>query len=274
MTHSTDAFFDVPRTTRTTSEGVVDLPMLFDDTTMVLALFLADRELLAREVADQGLRPALTVGGRAAVVLAGFDYRGISIGPYGEVGLAVPVVPTDAPRRPRWHQMLRDVDASTRDLGFHILHLPVTTEAANAAGREIWGLPKFVTPIEVRARGREVLVRVEDPASGATPLLTMSGRLGPGVPSPPISLVLYSSLVGEELRTTVNARGRGTARWPGSTRLRVGAGDHPLVQTLRRLRLDGARPVAVATTDRFRSRLNEGVPTGRSTSSGVTPATP
>jgi hypothetical protein len=80
---------------------------------------------------------------------------------------------------------------------------------------------------------------------------------------PPLGVVLYSTLRGTELRTTVDVRGRGTARLPGRARLQVGASDHPLAATVRRIGLDGARPLVVGATHRFRSRLNEGVPTGR-----------
>jgi hypothetical protein len=260
VTREPRPFFDVPRTTLPTSEGSVDFPILYYDNTFVLALFWTGTASAAAEVADQGLRPGLTWGSRAAVALACFNYRATTIGPYFEVGLAIPVVPHGAARYPRWPQALTDVDSPKRDLGYSVLHLPVTTAGANAAGREIWGLPKFITPIQVALSGRNVAVRVGDPDVEDDPILSMTGRAGLGIPGPGVSLLLYSQVDGQTLRTTVNARGTGTLRTPGNLRLSVGGGSHPMAETLRRLGLDGARPFGVFGTHRFQSRLNLGTP--------------
>lgn len=254
-------FFAVPRTTLETSEGPAEFPILYYDTSVVVALFSIDRDAAAAEVADQGLRPALTRSGSSVVFLAGYDYRVTSIGPYYEVGVAIPVVPVDAPSGNRWHQVLRDEEGPGRDLGYHVLHLPVSTAAANAAGREIWGLPKFVTGMDVRHSGREVLVRVDEP-DGSGRIMELAGRAGPGIPAPSLPIVLYSTLDGQMLRTTVNVRGGNSLRPGGTVRLRIGDSGHPMAQTLRRLGMHNKRPVSLLTTHDFQSRLNLGVPIG------------
>lgn len=276
MTRSAEPFFDVPRVSRPTSEGTVELPILYYDTSMILAAFPARLDAVTAEVTAHGLRPAITVGGRAVVLLAGYDYRATTIGPYREVGLAVPVVRKDAAPGPRWQQILRDVDSPRRDLGFYVLHLPVTTSAANAAGREIWGLPKFTTTIDVGFRGRDVRIRVEVPDGqpGGQPILSLDGRAGIGVPAPSLGLLLYSWVGHAMLRTTVNVRGSGTAHLPGSVRLHAGAVDHPMADALHRLGLAGTRPLALLTTHRFQSRLNLGAVTSDpATSPSTAPAT-
>ena len=259
MTDYNSPFFAVERTAQPTSAGPVELPILYPDTSYVMALFSVDRTAAERPVRSEGLRPALTRGGRAVVAVAGYHYRDSTVGPYFEVGLAVPVVPVGAPGGPRWLQVLRNEESPKRDLGFHVLHLPVTTDAANVAGREIWGLPKFVTGIDVQHTGRSITVRVDDPAGGE-PIMTLDGRAGPGGPSPALPVMLYSRLAGQLLRTSVNGRGRTTAYPGGHLRLRVGAGAHPMADTLRSLGLDGGKPWLVLTADSAQSRLNRGVP--------------
>lgn len=254
-------FFSVPRTTEQTSEGPVECPILYYDTSVVMGAFLVDRTAADSIVSQHGLRLALSRGDHTVAVLAGFDYRATSIGPYYEVGLAIAVVPEEAPPGDRWKQILSDPESLGRDLGYDVLHLPVSTAVANAGGRELWGFPKFVTSIDVRHSGRDILMRVDDP-DGSGSIMLLEGRAGVGAPAPTFPLVLYPRLNGQMLRTTVNARGGNSLRSAGSLRVRVGGGDHPMAQTMRQLGLDGARPLAVLTTHRFQSRLNLGVPIG------------
>ena len=261
MSGRTSSFFAVPRVPHPTSSGPVDLPILYYDTSYVMALFFADRTAAEDRIRDQGLRPALTRGGQAVVALAGYDYRDSTVGPYLEVGLAIPAVPADAPRGRRWLQVLRNEESPGRDLGFHVLHLPVTTEVADSAGRDIWGLPKFVTEIGVRHVGRDIMVRVDDPATGE-PIATLDGRAGPGVRSPSLPVMLYSRLAGNLLRTTVNGRGTNTAYPGGRLRMRVGTSAHPMADTMRGLGMDGLKPWLVLTADSAQSRLNQGASVG------------
>lgn len=259
MTGNKSPFFAVPRSAQATSAGPVELPILYYDTSHVLAFFFVDRAAAERHVQHQGLRVALSWRGRTLIALAGYEYRNSTVGPYFEVGLAIPVVPEDAPPGERWLQVLRDEEDFRRDLGFHVLHLPVTTEAANIAGRDIWGLPKFVTAIDVQHCGRAVSVRVDDP-DGGEPIMTLGGHAGPGVPAPALPVVFYSRLDEQMLRTTVNGRGRNTMSAGGALTLRVGASRHPMADTMRDLGLDGRAPAMVLTTHSAQSRLNRGTP--------------
>ncbi|WP_374592953.1 acetoacetate decarboxylase family protein [Aquabacterium sp.] len=258
-----DPFFDCPRTTLPTSEGEVDFPILYLDTSTLVAGFWVDAEAARACIKGQGLRLAMTLGSRAMVMMAFYNYRVTTVGSYNEVGLAIPVVPENAPAGTRWMQALTDVDSPKRDLGYYVVHLPVTTAAANAAGREAWGLPKFVTPIDFTLQGREVTMRVRDPerpGQTSAAICELSGSMGLGVPGPSIGVVLYSQLNGQKLRATVNVRGGGDLHLPGSLRLSVGASAHPMARTLRELGLHGARPVWLSATHKFQSRLNLGVP--------------
>lgn len=259
-----EPFFDVPRTSVQTSQGPVQLPILYRKTRNLNAFFMVDdwrvREVLRHRAGD-ALVPACTWGGRALVGLACYEYQDTSVGPYNELGLALAVVPRGVkPGLRHWLQALQDVERPGHELGFHVLHLPVTTPMACAAGREIWGLPKFITPIRYGRSQGDVDMVLADPQALRPDdhLLRLSGRLGPSLPAPPMSVALYTALDQQWQRATVNVRGGVRLHAPGSVRLSIGPCDHPMVHTLRALALDGARPLCVTDTQAFQSRLNQG----------------
>lgn len=262
---SQDPFFNVPRTVAQTSQGPVQLPILYHRTRNLNAFFMVDTQTVqaALNAAGAGrLQATCNWGGKTLVALACYEYQDTSIGVYNEIGLAVPVVRTGVkPRLSHWLQTLRDVDDPDRDVAFFVLHLPVNTEAACAAGREIWGLPKFVTPIAYGREAHQVDVVLHDPTQPQRrdqAILRLAGRLGASVPGPTLSPLLYSRVGGRWLKTTVNARGGGRLYAGGGLQLTLGPSQHSMAQTLRALGLDGARPWLVLDTDRFQSRLNDG----------------
>ena len=262
---SADPFFNVPRTLAATSQGPVQLPILYHRTRNLNAFFMVDPRSLqaALDAAGAaGLQPACRWRGQALVALASYEYQDTSIGPYNEIGLAVPVVPLGVkPRLGHWLQTLADVDSPQRELGFFVLHLPVDTAAACAAGRDIWGLPKFVSPIDYGRTGSQVDVVLSDPDQPQqrdAAILRLTGALGRSVPGPSLSPVLFSERSGHWLKTTVNVRGGGRVYAGRGVQLTVGRSQHPMARTLRQLGLDGARPWLVLDTDRFQSRLNVG----------------
>jgi hypothetical protein len=220
-----------------TSEGAVALPILYFDASNVVAAFGVDRDLAARLLPKE-LEP-VCVRDRAVVALSFYEYRSSSVGPYTEVGIG---------QKTRWSTAAA-----------FVVDLPVTTRTANAAGREIWGYPKFVTPITFSLRGRRFSSSVIDPA-GDEPIVTISGDMGMALPSPPVSFSTFTLRDQKLLRTTITVRGRCAIRGRGNVALRVGRGSqHRMAQNLRALDLDGARPIALITTQKFTARLPEGV---------------
>ena len=257
-----DPFFAVPTMKTTTSAGEVELPILYYDNSCVFALFTADPDGVAAKLAGTGLIPALRIGQRPVVAMGMYEYRQTSIGSYNEVGIGILVYP-ERYKRSRsvagWAQLLRRPDR--RDQGTYVIDLPVTTQAACAAGSEIWGYPKFVTRISFTLGGGHFSSTVEDPDDGST-IMEFAGRARPVFPVPPMPLVLYSHHHGVMLRTHVDLRNGMGAHVPGGIRLQVGQSRHRMADNLRELGLDGARPLAVSSTTRFQSRLNAGVPAG------------
>jgi hypothetical protein len=259
MTYSeSNRFFQVPYTGHATSEGEVRLPIAYYDVSNVVAMFWGDRAGAERIVNAAGLELALTRGDKALVALSFYQYRRTTVGVYNEVGVAVFCVPPG--RRPsRLGAAELYAPLSWRTVGAYVVDLPVTTAAANAAGRELWGYPKFITEIPFHLAGREVDSAVLAPGDGS-PLCQLAGTMGRGVPVPPMSLVTYTRLDGALIRTQVRVRGRANLRSPGTTRLRVGTASHPMAANLRTLGLADARPFSVLETTRFQSLLYAGRP--------------
>jgi hypothetical protein len=170
--------------------------------------------------------------------------------------LALPVTANNAPPPAcPVGDLLRSVH--TRRVGFHIVDLPVTTESADAAGRELWGYPKFVTDIDFRLQQGRLLCRVHDPQD-ETAIMTLAGQLGAGLPSPALDLVTYSRRGRHRLRTVIQTRGGGRLYAGGRVRLRIGGARHRMARHLHTLGLDAARPLLVWISTRFQSRLYPG----------------
>lgn len=255
---SRDPFFQYPITPVHTSAGEVGLPILYYDDSSMVALFWADAERAQALVEADGLDIVRFAGGRALLALAFYQYRQTAIAAYNEVGSALVVVPKGV-RPPSQPLLSLYASLDKRVLGFYILDLPVTTEAACAAGREIWGYPKFITPIAFSLQGDRFEGAVADPQHPGSHLLELSGVGGLGVPGPLLDLVIYSRHRGDLLRTLVVTRGGAKLCLPGSIRLNVSADSaHTMPARLRALGLQGARPFAVMHTHRLQLRLNLG----------------
>lgn len=247
-----DTFFDVPRSVHRTATGLVDLPILYHDASNVIALFDADRGGAEALLAGTGLVPSMVYGNHAVIGLSFYEYRKTSVGVYNEVGTAIFAVP----RGERvWLGGLPDllIEPRRRHVGAWVVDLPVTTEAANAAGRDLWGYPKFVTRIDFRLQGRSFASTVFDPSG--TPICALEGDLGLSLPVPALSLMTFTQLAGELVRTPVDVRAPTRLHPRSDLVLRLGESDHRMADHLRTLGLDGARPKAVVSTEHFQSKL-------------------
>ncbi len=254
-----DDFLGVETLEARTSMGPVRVPILYADGTALLAFFWVDAVRARRLLEGSGLEPLRFPGRRALLALGFYDYRDTTIGPYHEVGSALAVVPTGAPSSGIAVMGLLRA-GRRRSAGYRILDLPVSTPLADVGGRELWGLPKFLTQLPLRVGTSSVDGQVLDP-TGAAPLLTLSGEVGWRWPGPALDLVLYSELRGRTLRTVVDVRGPFRFSSGGTVRLALGSGHHRMTENLRALGVDGARPIAVGCCLRYLARLHAGEPT-------------
>ena len=126
--------------------------------------YLVPAAAAQRIVGPTGLEVTGPVPGRALVALAVCRYDDTDLDPYHEVAVSFVVRPHDAARNPSAAQRTREFFSGA--IGAYIHRLPVDQEFTCAAGRDIWGFPKWVTTIDI-----------DEPAAGPAPV----GRPGPSV---------------------------------------------------------------------------------------------
>jgi hypothetical protein len=165
-----------------TSQGEVELPIRYWDVSTAAAVFRVPAETAAELTAPLSVAP-VRVGDHALAGLVFYEYRHTSVGAYNEVGLTVVSAP---PHVPGWRLAVDPLRAvRRRDVGWAVLDLPVTTELANAAGREIWGYPKFVTELPIRFAPHAFHGQVRDPDRGRRDRHPRGGARIRGPRSPP-----------------------------------------------------------------------------------------
>ncbi len=250
-----DRFFAHPTSVKRTSQGVLEVPVFYRDATVVQAYFRVDADRAEDALALTPYVPVRFATGFALAGLAFFDYRECTAGAYRECALAVAASPRawKPPVLPLV-DMLRG--AAHRAIGYYVLDLPVTTPLADAAGRELWGLPKFVTGIELEVQQDRVRCSVSAPGGGE-PIVTLDGRIGLGVTLPSLGLLIDSVLDGKALRAVVDVRGQMRTGLGGGIEVRVGS-DSPMTQHLRELGLDGVHPALVQACDHAQLVLHGG----------------
>jgi Acetoacetate decarboxylase (ADC) len=256
-----DRFFDVPVEKRATSRGVIDLPIFYRDFAYVHLLFWADYEKAAAKLADTAFVPCRFFQGKAGAVVSFFQYRASAIGPYNEVAVSLFAHPRGAKRTgPFLPQLLRD--ARTWTMGAYVVDLPVTTELAWAAGKDVWSYPKFVTAIAFHLEGRRFRGVVDDPDLGE-PLLAIDGdigALGPGVRLSNASIVSYATHDGVPLRIhhDVDARYKVNLGFSGALQVNEKS-RHVMARDLVEMGLRARAPFLVMHCDKARMVLHEGV---------------
>lgn len=249
-------FFNIPQEIVQTSQGEVKLPIFYYDVSVALIFFWTDYQKATEQLSETGLNACKFFNGSALTGLAFYEYRDSDIGPYNEVGLATAVYSAKA-EKPLFYlpDFLRP--AQKRTLGFYIHHLPVSTEAACAAGKEIWGFPKFTTELPFSLSANHFDASVRDPDGQS--ILSLAGTLNAGLPLPGFDLLLFSNHQNRQLRTIVDVKSTFKTAFAAGLRLQIGPSPHPMTHTLRALGMEGVRPFTAQTTTAFQSRLHGGV---------------
>ena len=128
--------------------GGLSAPIVYHRARAFFATFSCPLAPLAPLLPEHRLKPISLWPGKGLLVVAVFDYQETTIGPYLEVGIGIPcryrrttAVPLFPILGERWLE----------DVGYWILSLPVTTDAAVQAGRAVWGYPKYLADIDIQA---------------------------------------------------------------------------------------------------------------------------
>jgi hypothetical protein len=253
-----DTFFDVPMTFFQTTEGRVDLPMFFYHVGVRHLNYWVDYDRVLPKLKGTGLVPCRFFNGKAVVSLIFFNYRDVSIGPYDEVTITIVVRPLALPDPGIYlPTFLKRKGESWGSVGAYVLEMPVTIPQARAAGREIWGYPKFETRIPFRLTGRYFEFEVLDPGSDEK-IVSVEGMMGPGVSLKGTDLVTFSSYNDSIWKTVIDVDAVYTNCMSRGVNVRVGKSGHAMARNIRDLGLEDVQPFLIMSSDNFRSRLNPG----------------
>jgi len=253
-------FFDVPRTTTYTSQGRVDLPMLFYDVSVRHLNYFVGYNRVLPKLEGTGMVPCKFFNGKALVSLIFYNYRDVSIGGYDEVTITIVVRPL-ALKDPKIYvtNFLKKKGEKWNNIGAYVLEMPVTIPAARAAGREIWGYPKFVTKIPYKLAGNYFEFEVLDPDTQES-IVSVKGAMGAGISMPAFDLVTYSNLNDSILKTIIDVDGNYKTCMNKGVTLKAGSSKHGMAKNVRDLGLENIQPFAIQTCDSYRTRLNAGKP--------------
>lgn len=211
---------------------------------------------MIKKLEGTSLVPALQWRGTYVVAIGLIHYDDCDLGQYNEMIVSIPALPqVIKPPLNSWMDLMGSLDK--RKVGQHIIHIPVTSEFSRAAGHELWGYPKIVAPVEHEFSSSSLHSKVFDPVSKEL-IVELDGKLGFGIPSIPLSLITYSFVDGEMMKTKVKVRGMMKLRLHHSIRLNIGTSTHAMANDLRMLGLDGKRPFLVMDTEKFQSVFYEG----------------
>ncbi|MEE2731183.1 MAG: acetoacetate decarboxylase family protein [Pseudomonadota bacterium] len=256
-----DPFFQVPRRTLDTSSGPLEVPVLYKEGDYSIALFCAHRQrveaLLNASATQSSLTPAMTFGPYAIVSLVMANFTHCSDADYSVAGLAVPVSRRRGfqPVSP-WRELFRRADQ--RHMGFYLVNCPADSLRMINVGREIWGHPKTPARIDLQLDQNSLRCRV-DCLQYNQPLFEFSGW-GPRFwQIRPLGMNLFSILNQQMIRSILDVRSPFNLHLPFGFRLQLAPGDHPTTRPMRKLGLDGKRPLMVISTNQFQGRFNEGV---------------
>jgi hypothetical protein len=195
----------------------VALPVEVRTARSAAASFLVPHGAASALMAGTGLAPKRLPRGRALCILAMVQYVDNDLGPYNEVALAIAVGASDG-----------------APAGAYIHQLPVDGEFTCAAGRGIWGFPKWLADIDLTIGERRAHCRLSEGGELVLELDIRPRRLP--LPSRPVEMTAYAHLDGRTRRTPFTSRATGVRGGLLGAGLTLGD-RHPMAQQLRSLGL-------------------------------------
>jgi hypothetical protein len=254
-------FFDVPRTYYLTSYTRTQVPMFFFNLSGRFIHYLVDYEAARKKLEGTGLVPCRIFGNKAFVSFIFFNYKDVTIGGYEEVTITIEAYPESMapPKHPLATILFKKKGDTWGNMGAYILEMPVTIPAARAAGREIWGFPKFLTRIPYRLDGDSFEFSVMNPETGE-PVVEVKAEMGPGFTTPGFDLVAFNNYEDTVFQVITETDAKMKNCLCKHIDVKPGPGNHRMTQNIRDLGLDRIKPIAIMSTDNCRSKLNAGRP--------------
>ncbi len=138
-----------PGKNATHNEANFDLPVLYFRDDFFGLYYTCGYKKVKNIMPSDNLHPLMLPNGRAVIVIGAYNYRDTSIGPYGEIPVAIPCVLNEKKSR------LSGIVPLLRESGYPgfgvlVHHLPVTKVLARDAGRGEWGYTKFIADMTFR----------------------------------------------------------------------------------------------------------------------------
>lgn len=253
-----DKFFDVPNIITRTSVSKVELPMLFDRVRVRHLNFFIPPERVDPLLKDTGLIPCRFFNGKSIVSLIFYNYRDVSIGAYEEVTITILVRPELLPD-PKIYitNLLKKKGERWNGIGAYVLEMPVSIPQARAAGRELWGFPKFETRIPFTLSGNRFEFGVRDPENEEW-IVQVKGAHGFGFPMTGFDLVTLSNFRNKIWKTIVHTQVKYKTARVKDIQVKTGKSRHGMVENIRILGLERIKPFMIQSADNFKSRLNHG----------------
>ncbi len=193
--------------------------------------------------ATERLVPVRVTPRRAAIGFYGLAIERGALGPYHELGVALPVL-LDAERVPAPLPPALWRDAS---LGWYCAEMPVDTERSAVVGALLAGLPRVVGEADIDLHEKGAAARLRFDGRSMAQLDVQVSRW-PRVRRHDLSHQIYSLREGRIVRTRVSVIGEGYRGRRGTAA--VGFGDHRRAQRLARLELS-RRPLEVSVLARL-----------------------
>lgn len=230
-------------------------PVKFDDVHYIAALYTANEEKIDSLLNGTGLKAGLYFFGKPVVALGLIEYKQSDLGAYNEIILAIPVIKSH--EKTSWRNWL-DLYAGfkKRKGGQYIIHIPVTTQQSVDAGRNIWGYPKTLRPIQHDFTNNKVETKLYNNSN--QPLLNVSGNLGAGIPIPTMQLMTYSFLKEKLIKTNVNIFSGMTWKPGSQLKIQVNDSTDPIGKDIIELGISNKVPIFTIESKRFKAHFNQG----------------
>jgi hypothetical protein len=254
-------FFDVPRTYYTTSYARTQVPMFFYKVALRVVNYFVEYDRVLPVLKGTGLLPVRFFNGKALASLTFFNYQQVTVGAYDEVVVAAMVYPQalGPPSMPFPKLLLAKKEKWSKNMGSYVIEMPVTIPGARAAGREIWGFPKFLTRIPYRLSGNHFEFGVMDPDT-EEPIVEVKGEMGPGISAKAFDLAAFTNYEDSIFRVVTEVDGKIKNCTCKRLEVKVGRSSHRMAESIRALGLDKAKPLVVMSSDYVQTRLNPGKP--------------
>ena len=227
-----ESFFGDSKPVNNVTHGAAtfDLPILYYRDDAFALYFTADYEKVKAAMPSDKLHPVILPGNKAIVAICAFNYIDTSIGPYGEVAVALPAVFDK--QMTAFSGLLAAIrESGYAGFGVVVMHLPVTRVEARDAGRGEWGYTKFIADMHFSISPEYMECRMLE---GDAHILDLRLKRKGFYLRDKKPLTTFSVKDGDLIKTVIPQKAtKRISLMPGGSELKLG--DHPVAESIRNL---------------------------------------